>query len=234
MNLNVLGVTLARGGSKGVPGKNRRLLAGKPLINYTIEVAHQCDFANYVVSSDDGDILRIAAEAGCETITRPAELARDDTPTLPALQHALQWAEKRHGRAYHYIVELRATSPFKTADDVQRALRLLVDSGADSVIAVTECQEHHPARVKYLNEWGYIRDFYPEPESGRRQDLIPTVYVRAGGIYALKREALTGENGKVLGHEKSLPLILPPERAVNIDSELDFAFAEFLMERIPR
>ena len=229
--MNILGVTLARGGSKGVPGKNRRLLAGKPLIAWTILAAHQCGFSNYVVSSDDGDSLRIAAEMGCEVLRRPEELARDDTPTLPALQHAALWAEARHERTYDYVVELRATSPFKTADDVQRAIRLLVDSGADSVISVAQCQEHHPARVKHLNELGYIEDFLPEPESGRRQDLTPPAYVRAGGIYALKREALMGGDGKLFGHEKSLALILPAQRAVNIDSELDFAFAEFLAGR---
>src|SRR5690606_22495891 len=109
--MNILGVTLARGGSKGVPGKHLRELGGKPVLAWTLDVA-QAVFSdhNYVVSSDDAGILALARRyGGVHTLERPAWLARDTTPTLPALQHAVSTMEARLGVLYDYIVELRAT-----------------------------------------------------------------------------------------------------------------------------
>lgn len=229
--MSVLGVVLARGGSKGVPGKNIRLLNGRPLIAYTLDVAAQSKLIDVcVVSSDDPEILRVASEYGnAGLINRPAHLAQDDTPTLPALQHAVREAEERYGQEFDYIAELRATSPLKTVEDVDTAIALLIASGAESVIGVTELGDHHPARAKRLVN-GRIRDFYmKEAASGRRQDLKPKAYIRNGTIYALKRDAVMGKDAKVFGHDFSLPMIMPEERSVNIDSERDWMLCEALI-----
>ena len=229
--MNVLGVTLARGGSKGVPGKHIRDLGGKPVLAWTIETAQACNMLDdYAVSSDSAEILATARYYGAHTILRPSGLARDDTPTLPALVHAVHEME-RDGARYDYIVELRATAPFKTADDIDACIRLLDTTGADSVIGVCKLDDHHPARIKQVDADGYLRDWpgCPEPASGRRQDCKPDAYIRNGSIYAFRRDAIMFKDGKIFGHERSLAYIMPPERSVNIDSELDFKLCQLLM-----
>jgi CMP-N,N'-diacetyllegionaminic acid synthase len=183
----------------------------------------------YYVSSDSEQILRLAQELYVGAILRPDALAQDDTPTLPALRHAVNRAEALHGR-FDLIIEIRATSPLKTTEDIDRCIELLRKWDVDSVIGVTALEDHHPARAKWLDDEGRIRDFVPEPQSGRRQDLTPKAYIRNGTIYALKRDAVMGEHGKLFGHEFSLGYEMPAERSVNIDTELDWDLAELLMQ----
>jgi CMP-N,N'-diacetyllegionaminic acid synthase len=235
--MKVLGVTLARGGSKGVPGKHTRDLCGKPVIAWTIEAAMMAEgLTHYVVSSDDPEILDTAHGYGVWTIERPAELAQDTTPTLPALQHAVEWAQALWGLTYDYIVEIRATSPLKTAHDIDLAVYLLTESGADSVIGVCKLADHHPARIKWM-ENGRLRDWpgTVEPASGRRQDCQPAAYIRNGTIYALKRECVMGPDAKLFGHANSMGMEMSEEASVNIDTELDFKLCQLLMaERLER
>lgn len=229
--MNVLGITLARGGSKGVPGKHTRDLGGRPVIAWTVEQALLAGTLNdYAVSSDDPQILKAAEGRGVKLITRPARLAQDDTPTLPALMQAVYVMEDAHRTRYDYIVELRATAPFKTADDIDACVRLLDASGADSVIGVCRIDDHHPARIKWINDDGYLRDWpgCDEPASGRRQDCKPEAYIRNGSIYALRRDSIMFKDGRIFGHERSLPYIMPAERSVNIDSELDYRLCQLL------
>lgn len=230
--MNVLGITLARGGSKGVPGKHLRNLAGRPVIRWTVDEALKCGLLDhYAVSSDDWNILD--ASGGAVQLLRPSSLARDDTPTLPALVQAVNVMEDHNRVRYDYIVELRATAPFKTADDIEACIRLLDKTGADSVIGVTALGDHHPARIKWLED-GLIRDWpgTVEPPSGRRQDCQPKAYIRNGSIYAFKRAAIMERGGKIFGHEHSVAYIMPAERSVNIDSELDMALCQLLAERM--
>lgn len=225
----VLAVTLARGGSKGVPDKHIRDLCGHPVLWYTLRAVIGCDLVDdYVVSSDDERILEIAAKEGVRTITRPASLAQDTTPTLPALRHAVTMMDVVV--KYDYIVEVRATSPLKTSLDIDCATAMLTGNNADSVIGVTPLEDHHPMRAKWINPQGFIRDFIKEPESGRRQDLEPKAYVRNGTIYALTREAVMGAHSKLFGHDKSIAYIMPWERSINIDTMYDFMLCELLMK----
>lgn len=181
-----------------------------------------------MVSTDDAEISKVAQSYGVMTIKRPPHLAQDDTPTLPALQHAVEYVEYGHGKL-DYIIEIRATSPLKTVDDIDGMIEMLLTTGADSVIGVTQLHDHHPRRAKHLDS-GHIKDFLPEPVSGRRQDLLPEAYVRNGTVYALKRDAVMGANGKLFGHEHSLAFVMPEERSVNIDTEIDFKLCEILMQ----
>jgi CMP-N,N'-diacetyllegionaminic acid synthase len=226
--MKILGLTLARGGSKGVPNKHTRPMCGKPLLAWTVEAALRSKYlTEYWVSSENYDILKVASLYAALPLVRPPELAQDNTPTLPALQHAVQETEGKF--KFTYIIEIRATSPLKTTEDIDGCIERLIETGADSVIGVTALEDHHPARAKWLDEQGRIRDFVPEPQSGRRQDLTPKAYVRNGTIYALKRDAVMGEHGKLFGHEFSLGYEMPAERSVNIDTELDWKLAELLM-----
>lgn len=227
---NVLAVTLARGGSKGLPNKHTRRLQGKPVLEYTIDAVQKSKYLNdYVISSDDKAILNIANRCGVDTIERPVALALDTTPTLPALVHAVETYEKRFGEHYEYIAEVRATSPLKCSHDIDGIIELLFESGADSVIGVTELDDHHPARAKWMDEEGRLYDFIPEPESGRRQDLTPRAYIRNGTVYALTRAALDG--GKLWGHKRSLGYVMPWERSVNLDNEMDWMLCQLLLGR---
>jgi CMP-N,N'-diacetyllegionaminic acid synthase len=228
--MQVLGVVLARGGSKGVPGKHLRELGGKPLINWTLDEVIRCQtIDNFVLSSDDPAILHYADVKGMDTVEREAHLAQDTTPTLPALINAVECMEDTYRKAFDYIVEIRATTPFKTAADIDAMVRLLIASGADSVIGVTPVYDHHPSRLKWLDTDGYIHDFLPEPISGRRQDLTPQAYVRNGTVYALRREWVMGAAPKLFGHEKSIAYVMEPEKSINIDTPMDWALAESML-----
>ena len=229
--MTILAVTLARGGSKGVPNKHTRMLGDRTVLDWTIDAVLGCKYpTDYVVSSDDIKILDIAEGRNVEVIRRPDHLALDATPTLPALQHAIRAFEKRTGVKYDYIVEVRATSPFKTSQDIDAMIEMLITSGADSVIGMTAIEDHHPMRAKWLDEYGRIQEFIREPDSGRRQDCIPKAYISNGTVYALTREAVM-EQGKLFGHKTSLGYVMPGERSINIDTEMDWLLCKAMLER---
>jgi len=218
---SVLAVTLARGGSKGVPGKHTRMLCGKPVIAWTIEEVLKSKLIDdYVVSSDSDEILDIALSYGVRVILRPKELAQDTTPTLPALKHAIT-----RSMPAEYIAEIRATSPLKTVEDIDGAIQMMIDKQPSSVIGVTEVGDGHPMRLKFINRTGMLRDFFPEPPSGRRQDCKPKAYIRNGTMYVLKMPV-----EKLFGHTESIAYIMPADRSVNIDTEIDYKLCEILMK----
>ena len=228
--MKVLGITLARGGSKGVPRKNIRPIAGKPLLAYTVEEALKCTLiTEYVVSSDDPEILAVAFKYGAQVIERPGELAQDDTPHLPALVHALDWAEAFYNTRFDAVADLRCTNPFKTALDIDLAIKKLTKTNADVVVGVSKLEDHHPSRIKLIYN-DRLHDVWPENPSGRRQDLGQDVYIRNGSIYVVKRDTLKA-GYFFIGQDLVIrPHIMPPERGINIDTEIDFCLAEALLE----
>ncbi len=232
MSSRVLAVTLARGGSKSVTKKNIKLLLGIPVIAYTIREALKSNLINrYVVSTDDDEIQEIALSYGAECpFLRPAELSTDNASSVAALRHAVEWIEREEGMQYDYVVELMATNPMKTVDDIDRCIKKLIDTGADSVIAVHRLDDHHPARIKKIVDDRIVDFCVPEKLESRRQDLTPHAYIRSGSIYALRRNHLMVQ-GRRYGSVESRPYILPPDRAVNIDSEIDFLIAGQLLKK---
>jgi CMP-N,N'-diacetyllegionaminic acid synthase len=198
---------------------------------YTVEAAKRSKYlTDYWVSSDNKEILFWARECLAHALERPEQLAQDTTPTLPALQWSVEQIERMAGCTFDYIIEIRATSPLKTTQDIDGCIERLMETGADSVIGVTALEDHHPARAKWLDERHYIHDFIPENQSGRRQDLTPKAFIRNGTVYAFKRDAVMGEHGKLFGHEFSVGYEMPADRSVNIDTELDWKLAELLMK----
>ncbi len=233
--LKILGVTLARGGSKSVPMKNIRPLCGIPLIAYTIAEAKRSNLlTRYIVSTDDKAIQDVARKYGAEVpFLRPSDFSTDQASSVSALQHAVEWVEAEENNRYDYIVELMCTNPLKNCDDIDEATQKLIDMQADSVIAVHKLEDHHPIRIKKIVD-GKIKDFcHPEIPESRRQDLKPDAYIRSGSIYALSRKHLMNE-GRRYGSEASYAHILPPERAVNVDTEIDFLIAEKMLEKNTR
>jgi len=231
----ILGVTLARGGSKSVPMKNIRPILGIPLIAYTIAEALRSRFiTRYLVSTDDERIRQAALAYGAEApFLRPAEFATDTASSSGALQHAVSWVEQEEGVQYDYIIELMCTNPLKTVDDIDAVLQKLITKGADSVIAVHKLDDHHPIRIKKIVDDKIVDFCLPEIPETRRQDLKPDAYIRSGSIYSMRRDHLM-INGRRYGTENSRPHILMPERAVNVDTEIDFLVAEKLLEKAPR
>ena len=224
----VLGITLARGGSKGVPGKNIAMLNGKPMLAYSIEEALKSEYIHrYVVSSDDEEILEVAKAYGADVIRRPSNLAQDDTPSWDAVRHALLQCEEQDGE-YDLIADIRCTNPLKTVDDIDGAISKLIKTGADSVVGVSECL--HPYRIKQLFQDRIIDFGGPEPDGYNRQDLHPKSYVRNGSIYITRRAAFM-EHIYIKASAETRPWVMPAERSVNVDTELDLLLVETLLRR---
>ena len=232
---HILALTLARGGSKSVPKKNIRPVLGISLIAYTIVEALRSKFiTRYIVSTDDEEIRRVAMRFGADApFLRPAEYATDTASSVGAMQHAVEWVEQQEGIKYDYVIELMCTNPMKTVVDIDAVIEKLVNTGADSVIAVHKLEEHHPIRIKKIVDDRIVDFCLPEVPEMRRQDLKPDAYIRSGAIYALRRDHLMVE-GLRYGSVNSRAYILPHERAINVDTEIDFLVAEQLMKRAPR
>lgn len=226
----VLAITLARGGSKSVSKKNIREIKGIPLIAYTINEAKKSKFiSRYIVSTDNEEIRQVAIKYGADApFLRPAEFSSDTASSVSALQHAVNWTENHDQIKYDFVIELMCTNPMKVALDIDACISKLITSKADSVIAVHKLDDHHPVRIKKIIDDKIVDFCLPEIPEMRRQDLKPDAYIRSGSIYALKRDHLMIE-GQRFGSFNSRPYILPPERAVNVDTEIDFLIAEQLL-----
>ena len=222
----VLGITLARGGSKGVRDKNIRDVAGKPLLAWTIEQALEAKLDGYVVSTDSARIAGVARTYGATVIMRPDELATDTAPSIDALIHALDVSESAYNTEFDIVADIRNTNPTKLAYDIDGAIRKLIATGADCVAGVTKLEDHHPSRIKMIVEDRLV-PVWPEPEGGQRQDLKPDVYIRNGSIYAVRTTAL--REGVFFNGGVTRPWLMPLERSVNIDSEMDLLVCEALL-----
>jgi CMP-N,N'-diacetyllegionaminic acid synthase len=231
----ILSVTLARGGSKAIPLKNLALINGIPLLAYTIAEARMARHIDHVlVSSDSIEILATAYQYGATPILRPDHLSQDASKPIECIQHAVKSYEKAIGEEgkYPFIVELLCTNPFKTSVDIDKAINIQIETNADSVIAVMPLEDHHPIRIKKI-EQGFIRDFcLSEIPESRRQDLKPQAYIRNGSIYSMRRDMM--EIGVRYGTDDSRAYVMPRERTVNIDEPMDLLFADMLMTKNPR
>lgn len=226
-----LALVPARGGSKGVPRKNLRPVGGRPLIVWTIECAlTSAGVDRVVVSTDDEEIAAVARGAGAETpFLRPTELAADETPDLPVFRHAL--AELvAGGYRPELVVWLRPTAPLRTAADVEAVLALLSETGADAVRSVTEA-EHHPYWVRRLEGTRLLPllEGIDEAAYPRRQ-LLPPAYRLNGAVDAVRVDAVR-PGARVLFEGDVRGYVMPRERSIDIDSELDLAVADLLLER---
>lgn len=233
--MHILAITLARGGSKSVPRKNIRPILGIPLIAYTIAEAKRSKFiTRYIVSTDDEEMRQVAIQYGADApFLRPAEFSTDTASSVSAMKHAVEWAEKEEGIKYDYVIELMCTNPMKTVEDIDAVIEKLIETKADSVIAVHKLEDHHPIRIKKIVDDKIVDFCLPEIPESRRQDLKPDAYIRSGSIYGLTRDHLMVD-GRRFGSENSRPYILAPEKAVNVDTEIDFLIAEKLMGLAPR
>lgn len=226
--MRVLAIIPARGGSKGLPGKNLRILAGKPLIVWSIEHAVNCDaIADIVVSTDSPEIAAIARGCGAEVpFLRPADLATDTAPTEPVMLHALHAMEDM-GRSYDCVALLQPTSPLRAREMSARALAQLNSEQADSLLTVTESHA-------FFWRQSPVRALYDYDNRPRRQDIAPDKrhYRETGSLYLTRRDVLVRERNRLGG--KIALLETSEEEGFEIDSLADFRLLETLMsEAIP-
>jgi CMP-N,N'-diacetyllegionaminic acid synthase len=227
--MKVLGIIPARGGSKTVPRKNIKDLAGKPLIAWTIEAAKASNLTRTILTTDDEEIANVGRQFGVDVpFMRPAELATDLANAVPVMQHALRECEKTDGE-YDAIMMLQPTAPMRTTGDINKALEMLMnDKSIDAVISLTRAAEY-PERMKYLDEDGNIVDppFCEAYENQPRQELRQ-VYEKNGAIYLTRRDVILNRNS--FKGSKCKALLVTEQRSVNIDTPFQFMIAEMLMK----
>lgn len=228
--MKTIAIIPARGGSKGIPGKNIKLLGDKPLLAYSIEAARGSSLIDdVVVTTDDDQISVIAKKFGSDVVKRPPEMAGDESLVMDAVRHVIS-EKKKHGQEFDLLVLLEPTAPFRTVDDIDGSIKLLQNKNADSVATFSKT-EIPPTRLWKIDE------NVPEPLLEGSDPFLPrqkqsTGYALNGLVYVLKTsmlEKFPDANSFLLG--KKMAYLTPIERAVDIDTEYDFLFAEFLINQ---
>ncbi|MEK7829877.1 MAG: acylneuraminate cytidylyltransferase family protein [Acidobacteriota bacterium] len=227
--MNILGLIPARGGSKGVPRKNIRLLAGKPLLAYTAEAALASSrLTRVILSTDDEEIAEVGRGCGLEVpFLRPAELAEDTTPTLPVVQHAVRFLEAQ-GERFDAICLLQPTNPLRQTSDIDGCIDLLESAEANTVFTMLAVPaEHNPHWVYFRNADGSLQLSTGEAMPIPRRQNLPPAFHREGSVYVTRRDVVMIENSlygaRVIGFE------IERSRSVNIDNMEDWAKAESLL-----
>lgn len=221
----VLGIIPARGGSKGIPGKNIRLIGGRPLLEYTVRSAQASGIIDrLILTTDSPEIAAVGESLGVEApFLRPAELAGDQTPTLPVVEHAVAFLEER-GWTPEIVLLLQPTAPLRKPQHILRAVDLLRTLEVDSVVSVVEVPRHFAPQYVMKIEDGRLHPYLPEGGSiTRRQDARPAYY-RDGTIYAVWRDVLM--NSHSLYGERCHPLLLAADETVTLDAPEDWEAAE--------
>jgi len=229
-NHKVVCIIPARGGSKGVPRKNIKLLAGKPLIAYTIEQALQSKYIDRtIVSTEDDEIADVTMQYGAEVpFMRPENLAGDQVTTVDVLLHAINWLEESELYSFDILVLLHTTAPLRAVADIDACIELLKDTNADNVFSVTEAHRNPYFNMVEIDESGKVQLVKKGSFSSRQS--APKAYDMNASIYVWWKD--------ILKHEKKIFLpnsriyIMPKERSVDIDDNFDFRIAEYLLKVI--
>jgi CMP-N,N'-diacetyllegionaminic acid synthase len=222
---NIVAIIVARGGSKRLPGKNIRPLAGKPLIAYTIEAAKAARrLSKMIVSTDDPKIAEVAIDFGAEVpFLRPSELAQDQSPSLDVLRHAAEWLESQ-GQRIDAVVLLQPTSPMRNSRHIDEAIDLFVATGVDTVTAVSTAEDHPFWCWKVVET--EIQPFFSRSHMSMRRELLPPAVVENGSIYIVRHGVLAA--GSLYG-ERVAGYLMSRADAVDIDTIDDFEQAERLL-----
>jgi CMP-N-acetylneuraminic acid synthetase len=226
----VLGIVPARGGSKRVPRKNLRLLGGKPLVARSIETALASRrLARVVVSSDDEEVLEIARSYDSSLpLRRPAELSTDTSLAIDFVRHALATLEEAGEGPFDVVAIIQPSSPFTEPEDVDGVLDLLAAGGAESAVSVVEVEHAlHPAKLKIMRG-DRLLPYFEEERLRMAAHELPRVFVRNCSVYASRRAV--HDAGKILGDD-CRGYVMPRERSIDVNDELDWEFAAFLVAR---
>jgi CMP-N,N'-diacetyllegionaminic acid synthase len=226
--IKILGIIPARGGSKRVPGKNKKLLAGKPLIEYAIESSLQSKYIDtLIVSSDDEEILAIAKRyPKLIALLRPEEISGDEAQAITYVHHAL--ASLNY--VFDIIVIIQPSSPLTLASDIDATISLLFDNpNADSAVSVMRLDHAiHPIKLKVLDGGSTLKPYLEEENGRMAAHELPELFVRNCSVYVSKIKTI--KEGKIIG-DLCLGYVMPRERSIDINDPMDFEFAEFLIKR---
>lgn len=226
----ILCIIPARGGSKGLPRKNIKILSGKPLIRWTMDEAKKSKYiSKIVISTEDKEIAELVQCAGTEVVKRPMELAQDNTSTIDAILFTLKELEKS-GYIPEYVVLLQCTSPLRTVKHIDEAIDLFFEHihEVDSLVSLVKVA-HPPWWYKKVDSKGHISDFldYDKSKLSRRQDF-PDIYNTNGAIYLIKTEQLIRYKDFEL--EKTMGYIMDEQSSIDIDTQIDFDIAERILK----
>jgi CMP-N-acetylneuraminic acid synthetase len=227
----ILGIIPARANSKRVPGKNLRLLNGKPLVQYAIDASlHSNLFSIIVVSSDSREILDLAKTHGNKIIVieRPDKYATDDSPAIEYVQHALEYLKQSQGKQFDYVAIIQPSSPLTKGNDIDNTIQLMLDYDAECGVSIREVPyDLHPSKYLFLKN-NKIESFLNETQIEQIKNEEQKFYVRNGSVYVSSIKLI--REGKLLS-QNCAAYIMPAERSVDINDEMDLLLAEFLLKR---
>jgi N-acylneuraminate cytidylyltransferase len=229
--MSVVALICARAGSKGIPGKNVRPLCGRPLIAWAVQAARQVPRVRRVlVSTDSPEIAQVARDAGADVpFMRPAELAQDTSSEWLVWRHALTFLRETEGSYPDALLVVPATAPLRAVDDLERCLDVFEAGDTDVVITVSEAHRSPYFNMVRALEDGTVGLVSPPESAFRRRQDVPILYDMTTVAYVARPEFVMERDGMFQGRVRSV--LVPAERALDIDTPLDFSIAEFLMER---
>ncbi len=224
----IVGLIPARGGSKGIPKKNIRLVGGKPLIAHTIRAAQKSKFLDAIVlSTDSQEIANVAKKFGLKTdALRPTLLATDTAKTLDVVRYELLRLEKKWNKRIDVVVLLQPTAPFRTAKDIDEACRLFFQKKGSSLVSVCNVGGMHP-KVMYTKKGAYLTPLLSSGGKAQRRQQFEEVYARNGALYISSRKQIL--EGDWVISKRPLMYEMPRERSFNIDEPLDLEIADRMM-----
>lgn len=231
--MKILAIIPARGGSLRLPGKNIKLLGGKPLIEWSIDVARKVPSIDRIfVSTDCNDIADVCKQAGLDVpILRPKDLASDNSPTIDGVKHAIEYLKGR-GEIYDFVLLLQPTSPLRSSDHVQKAIDIVSSKNADAVISVCKC-EHSPIWTNSLPTDFSMSNFLDLKFKNMRSQDLPVYYRLNGAIFLVNIDKLYEEETFILS-SNSYALEMDSMASVDIDYEIDFLLAETIIKQFSR
>ena len=227
----ILGLIPARGGSKGLPRKNIKPLLGKPLIAWTIEQSLASKYLDrVVVSTDDKEVAEISKKYGAEVpFMRPKELAEDNAKGIDVVLHTIDWLEENDQRKqYDLLMLLQPTSPLRKSEDIDKVIELLFLKKAKEIVSVCEV-DHHPLWANTLPENGCMKNFIRKEIMNKNRQELPVYYRLNGAIYLAYCDYIR-EQKSFLGSE-TFAYIMPKERSIDIDDDIDFRLAKILLDK---
>lgn len=223
----IIAIIPARGGSKRIPRKNIKLLAGKPLVFYTIKAALKSKYLDrIIVSTEDKEIEGITKKYGSEVIKRPKALAKDKSPTIDVVFHILGVLEKEDYKP-EAVVLLQPTSPLRATEDIDEAVRIFLNQDCKSVVSV--CQYAHSPYWFFKIEKKRLKPLLGRKYFQLQSQDLPPVYLPNGAVFVASPETLLKYRG-FDNNDKILPYIMPSQRSIDIDEELDFKLAELIIQ----
>ncbi len=231
--MNIISIIPARAGSKRLKNKNVKILSGKPLIYYTIRASIESNYIDRTITSTNSEkIAYIAKSYGSEIMKRSDELSRDDTPMIDVIMDIINRLEEDY--IPDIIVLLQPTSPLRTSDDIDKCIDLFINNDCESVISVCECSPSSYQTFVINDE--YLQSLFGLTYFRRRSQDIRKTYYPNGAVYVTTLDNLRKNNGfyefskNDVFYKTSLPYIMPKERSIDIDDEIDFKIAEYLYE----